>query len=198
MNIEQGSLHRFLDQTNRIIWEAGHYYLSKGPTVWTEAGWNLMKALAHEDDARLLFLDDVHPLSDVSSCERSLRTIAFDPEPLPTHVVAESQMQVYSEPILETLAALPKRKRARRVRSGWLCSGHQLMTGDGRPTCLLLDLGLTWYKRSLGYRTAVNIVPEFYEEQQRKLLRLVEKAMPDFDLRVILHDKNGAWRALNA
>ncbi|MEX0917760.1 MAG: hypothetical protein WDZ93_01235 [Candidatus Paceibacterota bacterium] len=197
MNIEQGNLYRSLDQTNGVIWEAGHYYLSKGPTAWTEAGWNVMNTLAQNGDARLLFLDDVHPLCDVSLHERSLCNIAFVPDPLPTYVVAESQMQDYSAPVLDALTALPKRKRARRVRSGWLCSGHQLITADGRPTCLMLDLGLTWYKRSLGYMSAVNIVPEFYEEQQRKLLRLAEKAMPDFDLRVVLHDKSGAWRALN-
>lgn len=197
MSIERGSPHRSLCQTNRVIWEAGHYYLSKGPTVWTKAGWDVMSTLAHSDDARLLFLDDVHPISDVSTFERPLQNVAFIPDPLPTHIVAESQMQNYSALILDALTALPRRKRARRVRSGWLCSGFQLVTDDGQPTCLLLDLGLTWYKRSLGYQGAINIIPEFYEEQQRKLLRLVGKAMPGFDLRVILHDKNGAWRALH-
>ncbi len=195
MNIKQES-PRSLNRTNGTIWEAGHYYLSKGPTAWTEAGWGVMSSLAHENDARLLFLDDVHPISDVSPFERSLHRVAFNPDPLPTHVVAESQMQCFSAHILDILISLPKQKRARKARGGWICSGFHLVTGDGRPTCLMLDLGLTWYKREQGYNRAVNIVPEFYEEEQRKLLRLAGKAIPDFDLRVILHDKNGEWREL--
>jgi len=56
----------------------------------------------------------------------------------------------------------------------------------GEPLCLLLDAGLTLYKQSLGFKHAVNILPSFYAKEQDALLRLVNKAMPNFQLEVLL------------
>lgn len=191
-----GSLSR--DLSKLIIWEAGHFYHAKGPTMWSQAGWSVMAALSHEKDKRMLFIDDVHPIENVHETERSLERIAFDPKPPPTHIAAESRMLPFAQEALEVLKSrsMPKRYRARQVSGTWRCSGYPLQAANGRPLCLFLDLGLTWYKRSLGFNRAVNIVPAFYADEQRRLVRLVEHAMPDFELRVIIHDVHGRWRYL--
>lgn len=179
------------------IWEAGHYYHAKGPTAWSQAGWNVMASLAHRRDARMLFVDDVHPETCVHHRERGFDRITFDPRPKPTHLAVESEMLEHGKIALEHLKKLPKRRRARKTGGRWHCSGFPLEGCSGQPLCLFFDLGLTWYKRQLGFRRAINVVPEFYAEEQRRLVRLVNKAMPDFQLAVILHDIGGAWRALD-
>lgn len=182
---------------SRVIWEAGHYYKAKGPTVWSQAGWNILAELAKDDEARMLFIDDVHVLTDVHESERSLENIPFDPCPEPTHVVTEASVLKHSHQALAHLRTLPRRKRARKSGSGvWKCSGFPLTTFQGEPLCLFYDLGLSWHKYHLGFDRAVNIVPEFYESEQRQLLRLVKKALPSFRLDVILHTAQGEWRHL--
>ena len=180
-----------------VVWEAGHYYLAKGPTQWTEAGWKLASCLAKPDDRRLLFIDDVHDIHDVHPDERALDVVAFHPDPEPTHIMTESRALEHAETALENLRRLSKRARARASGGMLRCSGFALRTKDGLPTCLFYDLGLTWWKRELGATAAVNVVPHFYEDEQRRLLRLVRKAMPDFTLEVILHDTEGRWRCLS-
>ena len=186
-----------LDPSTSTIWEAGHYYVSKGPTAWAQAGWQLMATLASKTDSRMLFVDDIHPIDMVNECERDLDRIDLDLDPLPTHVSVESEMLAHAHEALKALEALPKRHRARKIRGAWHCSGFPLQAESGRPLCLFFDLGLTWRKRQLGFRQAVNVVPEFYAEEQRRLLRLTTKAMPDFNLRVVVHDRHGSWRLLD-
>ncbi len=179
-----------------VLWEAGHYYEAKGPTAWSLAGWKVMAELAHKDDARMLFVDDVHSGMDVHERERDLERIEFDPRPEPTHLAVESAMLSHAHAALGVLDRLPKRQRP-RISSGALhCSGYPLISRNGRPLCLLYDLGLTWHKREMGFASVVNVVPEFYVSEQRGLIRLVEKAMPDLDLRVITHDIDGRWQYL--
>ncbi|MFA7309840.1 MAG: hypothetical protein WC050_02945 [Candidatus Paceibacterota bacterium] len=179
-----------------VIYEGGHYYLAKGPTPWSATGWNVMCGLARKRDARMLFIDDVHPVENVHEHERHLKCINFRPTPGPTHLAAESAMLSHAHEALKVLRSLPKRRRARKIQGRWHCSGFPLEGISGRPLCLFFDLGLTWYKRLLGFDRAVNVVPEFYADEQRRLVRLAKKAMPDFELRVILHDAQGSWRWL--
>lgn len=181
-----------------VIYEAGHYYQAKGPTAWSELGWKILSALADPADARVIFVDDVHTLGDVNTAEVDLPVIEFNPEPAPTHTLLESAMRLEALEMLEALKALPKKKRARKSNGSerWHCGEHQLTKHDGTPLCLLLDLGLSYHKHRLGFRRAVNIVPEFYEEEQRALLRLVEKALPELRQEVILYDFSGRWRRL--
>ncbi len=178
------------------IWEAGHYYKAKGPTEWSVAGWSILAQFSQPHEGRLLFIDDVHTLDDVHEHERGLSTIPFEPAPEPTHIITESAVRESAFEALNVLKQLPKRKRARISGGRWRCSGFPLTSVDGTPLCLFYDLGLTWYKRQLGFTRAINVVPQFYEEEQRRLLRLVRKAMPDFDLTVIVHCKQGSWRIL--
>lgn len=175
------------------ILEAGHYYRAKGPTEYSALGWKILEKLKTEDDKSLLFLDDVHPLSDVPKEEQDLPTIPFAPQP--DFTVMESEMDQRGIGFLDILRALSKTKRA-KLHNGsgiWHCSGQPLTDPQGRPLCLLLDGGLTLHKRSLGFNEAVNILPNFtaYAEEQRFLLRLIAKAMPEFKLTVILFDLSG-------
>ena len=105
-------------------------------------------------------------------------------------MVLESDMKPLAFEFLELLKTLPNSKKAKKRNGGkaWFCSGHALINDNGEPLCLLLDAGLTLYKQSLGFAEAVNILPYYYEEEQRALLRLVSKVMPDFRLEVILFD----------
>ena len=174
----------------RII-EAGHYYVAKGPTIWSLLGWSILEKIKKDGDKTLLFTDNVHTIADVSPLEVSLENVDFHPEP--DFVVEEAAMAPLGLLILERLKKLPGRKRAKKTNGNrkWYCSGFPITNGDGKPTCVLLDAGLTLFKKELGFSEGVNILPYFYAEQQKQLLRLIEKAMPDFQLRVILYDQSG-------
>lgn len=178
------------------ILEAGHYYSVKGPTMWAVVGWEIMLSMLAHGDKNMLFTDDVHGLNDVSPDEKPMSKVEFNPSA--DFVVLESAVVGKAWEFLELLKKLPKRRRA-RVNSGrWHCSGFSLITKSGTPNCVLLDAGLTLLKSELGFREGINILPKFYEEQQRKLLRLVSKTLPDFHLRVVLYDLKGKfWEIKN-
>ena len=197
MSIMQISSPPVIDSAEPVVLEAGHFYESKGPTELARRGWQILTDIARPPDARLLFVDDVHPLHDVSEDERSLPVISFAPAPEPTHVVTESSVLPDAYSALEKLSLLPRRKRARKSGSTKVmrCSGHALINGDGTPLCLFYDLGLTWRKYLLGYRRGINILPVSYAQEQKRLLKIVRKALPDFRLDVILYDLEGRyWR----
>ncbi len=173
------------------ILEAGHYYSVKGSTMWSVVGWEIMLRMRANGDKTMLFIDDIHCLSDVSADEIRLPKMEFDPNA--DLVVLESAIVAKAWEFLELLKKLPKKRRARSNSGRWFCSGFPLVTKSGMPNCVLLDVGLTLLKSELGFREGVNILPKFYEEQQRKLLRLVAKALPSFRLRIILYDLEGKF-----
>jgi hypothetical protein len=179
---------------SRII-EAGHYYQSKGPTEWSQVGWSVMQNVRAEEDKTMIFVDDFHTLKDVSQLETDLPVVDFHPHA--DYTVMESAMVEYARDALGILQNLPKRRRARTNRlSRWYCSGFAITDNRERPLCLLLDLGLSLYKwRMLGFCEGINIVPCFYEEEQRRLCRLMAKAVPSFSLEVLLYDLRGKhWK----
>jgi len=49
----------------------------------------------------------------------------------------------------------------------------------------------------MGFTSGINVLPYFYENQQRHLLNVLAKALPDFFLTVVLFnaDKKG-WRLI--
>lgn len=55
----------------RII-EASHYYVAKGPTVWSVVGWKILESMKRAGDATILFIDDIHELVDVNPAEADL------------------------------------------------------------------------------------------------------------------------------
>ena len=177
----------------RRIIEAGHYYAAKGPTQWSQIGWEILERIRTPRDASMLFVDDFHALEDVSECERHLDNVPFDPNP--DVLVREACLSAESAEVLWRLKELPRKRRARTNGNGkWYCSGFPITGEDGQPLCVLLDAGLTLRKQQLGFGEGVNIVPCFYEEEQRQLLRLVGKAIPDFSMVVILFDLDGrSW-----
>lgn len=171
------------------ILEAGHYYPAKGPTMWSVVGWEIMLSMRSDCDKSMLFIDDIHGFEDVSPEEAILPEVRFNPNP--NFTVLESTVVAKAWQILDALKALPRERRARFNSGIWYCSGFPLVTKSGAPNCVLLDAGLTLLKKELGFREGVNILPEFYKEQQRKLLRIVAKALPDFHLQVVLYDLGG-------
>jgi hypothetical protein len=174
----------------RII-EAGHYYSAKGPTLWSLVGWRIMSSICSDRDKSMLFIDDIHSLEDVSPEEAVLLQVEFNPKP--DFTVLESAVTAKAWEALDILKVLPSRRRARINAGRWYCSGFPLTTSSGTPNCVLLDAGLTIFKRELGFQEGVNILPKFYEEQQGKLLRLVAKTLPDFHLQVVLFDLGGKF-----
>lgn len=180
------------------ILEAGHYYIAKGPTVWSSLGWEIMLSMRTDGDKSMLYIDDIHNLSDVSPEEINLPNLDFQPEP--DHTVLESEVKGVALKVLDILKTLsmPSRRKSREKRAKlhngqWYCSGATLTTASGDPTCVLLDAGLTFLKQELGFQEAVNILPMFYEEEQKQLLRLVAKALPNFCLQVVLYDLEGKF-----
>jgi len=182
------------------IWEAGHYYEAKGPTIWASLGWDVMQGLMNpsRNAHSMLFIDDVHPIGEVSSHERDMPCVQFNPLPAPEHIVLESEVKDETADVLERLKLLPRRRRARWTwnPSRWSCSGFSLTNTKEEPLCLLYDLALTLRKYNLGYRRGINVLPEFYASQQRPLLQIANKLLPDFTLSTVLFNKNGSLRTL--
>lgn len=174
------------------ILEAGHYYESWGPTKWSVVGWEVMQRIKQDKDETMLFIDDVHGQESVPPQESTLEKedLDFDPD----HIVRESEVKFKAWEILDILHTFPKKKRPKKDRARrWRYSGNPITTSQGEPNCLLLDAGLTLLKREYGFKEGVNILPRFYEEQQKNLLHLVEKAIPDFHLQCVFYDLEGNY-----
>jgi hypothetical protein len=178
------------------IIDAGHYYQSKGPTIWSALGWNLVQRIASSNDKLLLFIDDVHPVTDLHPLEQSAAVVeTFKIEP--DYIVLESAVRNEALEILNRLKQLPKKKGIKNGSNGqWFCSGSSITDPAGNPLCSLLDAGLTLFKQRLGFISGINVLPFFYENQQRHLGHLVKKSIPDFSLTTILFDINGAYWSL--
>jgi len=176
----------------RII-DAGHYYLAKGPTIWSVIGWQIGKQIARTDDASLLFIDDVHSL-EMMHPEEKEAGLVYDYDPQYDLLIYETSVFPEAMLVLENLKCLSKKKKAKMRRNGqWYCSGFPLTKSNGDPLCGLLDAGLSLSKFNLGYQTGVNVLPYFYEPQQVQVLRLVKKAIPEFVLQVILFNEKGEF-----
>lgn len=174
------------------VLEAGHYYQAKGPTVWSRVGWDILSKVKQNGDQTILFIDDVHTLENMSEEERRSSNVSFNPEP--DYFVAERDILKESLIILEILKNLPKKHRCRFNSNGrWFCSGFPITGENGFPNCILLDAGLTLRKNNLGFSRGINILPYFYQDQQKKLLRIIKKSIPNFLLEVILFDISGGF-----
>ncbi|MFH0805145.1 MAG: hypothetical protein V1916_03040 [Patescibacteria group bacterium] len=175
---------------NRVI-DAGHYYASVGPTVWSSIGWRIAEELRLPGDQLLLLIDDVHPAAALSPLERAA---PLDPDycPHPDLTILESAVEPEACQILHLLQQLPKKKGAKQNGNGqWFCSGAALTSVAGEPLCNLLDAGLTLRKYQLGFTHGLNVLPYYYAEQQQKLLHIISKVLPNFTMEVLLFDQNG-------
>ena len=175
----------------RRVVESGHYYRVKGPTRWSKVGWEILEKVRCPEDRTMLFVDDVHELKDVSPREAILSNIAFSPNP--DYFVLESEVSMLALGVLERLQNLSKKSSRPRVYeeeniTSW--RGFPVVNGKG-PTCVLLDAGLMLKKHQLGFTQALNILPFYYEEQQRRLLQVVGKVIPEIKLEVLLYDLKG-------
>ncbi len=175
----------------RRVVESGHYYRVKGPTRWSQVGWEILEKVRCPEDRTMLFVDDVHELKDVSPREAMLSNVAFSPNP--DHFVLESEVSVLAMDVLGRLQSFPKKSSRPRTDeeegiTKW--RGFPIINGKG-PTCVLLDAGLMLEKHRLSFTRALNILPFYYEEQQRRLLQVVEKVIPEITLEVLLYDLKG-------
>ncbi len=177
----------------RHIIEAGHYYQAIGPTIWSAIGWQLGQQMVQPGDATMLFIDDVHTADQAHPMERAAQRMhVFMPKP--DYTVLESSVALEAKEALCMLYALPKKKRPVEGGDGTVfCSGAPLVSAEGAYLCTLLDVGLTLRKSRLGFNYGVNILPDFYQAQQQPVLRLVQKILPEFNLRVVLFAPCGTY-----
>lgn len=175
-----------------IALEAGHYYQAKGATRWSTVGWSILARHALDGDERILFVDDVHTIEQVNKMERELPVVPFTPTPPPTTIIYESEVRVEALEALEALKKLSKQSS----NGKWYCGNHTLTKANGDPLCLLLDVGLSLRKYRLGYQMGINIVPHYYEAEQRALVDVLAKVAPDFEQVVYLHDLEGDYRVM--
>ncbi|MCD4705271.1 hypothetical protein K8R66_04315 [bacterium] len=180
---------------SRIL-EAGHYYSNKGPTINSILGWKILEQIMEEGDKSMLFIDDLHLSKDLHPEEEKLEVVAnFDPEY--DYLVLESATREKAIEILRELTLLSSRKRAKKKKGGkWFVSGFPVTDEEEEPLCVLLDAGLTMMKKELGYSEGINILPSYYRGQQLKLMKIVRKAIPEFNLRVFLFDNQGEYQEL--
>lgn len=181
----------------RVI-EGGHYIEVKGLTRWSTRGWEIAQSLRQPGDRTILLVDNLHGTEAVNTLEQDLPNVAQDFTPDIT--VMESDLQVQA---LEVLALLEQAGHVKSNRYGkFFCASGastcQLIRSDGTPFVVLLDACFTLFKHHLGHDHAINVLPHFYEREQRHLLKIVEVLLPGFTLEVILFDLEGNHRPLSA
>ncbi len=179
----------------RRILEAGHYYKAKGPTAWSMIGWGVLEQLRQVDDVTMLFVDDFHELKDLDETEREADVVEFAPNP--DYIVYEASQISNAKKVFEMLMALSAKRRPKQREDGsWKLNGTiKLRYPSGKFTCVMLDAGLCLQKSAIASE-AINVVPYYYESEQRSLLAILKKAMPDFSLQVVLFELNGEFRML--
>jgi hypothetical protein len=186
-------------QPGRLI-EAGHYYAAHGPTIWAVRGWRHLEVMSQSDDRSMLFVDNLHGIEDVPEEEKGLDILTFSPRADYRALELSGEINDAAEEVFHLLQTPGEQKRVkirrRRSDQAWMLNGQigmVLKWPDGQPTCVLLDAGLSLYKRRLGFTRGVNILPAHYAGEQDKLLRLVELVIPDFQLDVMLFDMERIW-----
>lgn len=175
-----------LNEDAATLWEAGHYYTSKGPTEWSAIGWKIMQEIKkNRGDSSMLFIDDIHPIETLHPDEQTAPLIDFNPDP--TFIVLESAMKRLALDVLQELKGLSKRKKAKQSKKSgsWFLSTFPLTDPEGRPLCVLLDAALSVYKNQLGFEQTVNLLPSHYYGQQANLKKILSRILPEFNLQTL-------------
>jgi hypothetical protein len=108
----------------------------------------------------------------------------------PNYIVLESEMKEYTDEIIRILSNLPWKKRAKFKEWVWnFCSNIKLTDGEGEPTCVWFDVWLTLLKQRMWFSSGVNVLPSQYKEQQEKVRKIIEKIIPEFDLKMVSSDE---------
>lgn len=165
------------------IIEAGHYYQDIGPTIAAKIGWRIAEQMRDTHDKLMLFVDDVHTADQAPEIERAL-PLATDFKPAADYIIYESTLVAKALGILESLKTGSKKQRARRSsKTGiWRYKGTPLTHPDGTPNCTLLDVALCFHKAELGFERGLNILPAGYAGQQKNVLSVISRILPDFQL----------------
>ena len=174
----------------RII-EAGHYYLSYGPTRWSKMGVTILTHMQQPGDVTLLFVDDIHTADEIPPSEKNEPVIPYL-DYQPDFVLYESTFRQASYNIIDNLKRLPKRMRARQSKQSgrWFCGNVPLTTSSGYPTCTLYDVALTLWK-SKQAKTVINILPEHYQSQQLQVVSILKKLGVPISMEVWLFNSTG-------
>ncbi|MFA7191850.1 MAG: hypothetical protein WC089_00925 [Candidatus Paceibacterota bacterium] len=187
-----------MDKVIRII-EAGHYYSAYGPTIWSTTGVEILNKVRQPSDKTMLFVDDFHPLANVSHFEKSedVVELLFDPDIL----VFESKMVDKAKEILEKLLNLEQKKKRAHLNQKdgkYYISGFPITNSSGIPLCVLLDAALTVYKYELGYKNIINILPSYYGTEQEHLIKILGKLnLKDLNFSIILFEKDGSFHQVD-
>lgn len=182
----------------RII-EAGHYYAAYGPTIWSTVGVDILNKIRQPSDKTMLFVDDFHPIANVSHFEKSEEIVElfFDPDIL----VLESKMVEKAKEILGQLLILEQKKKRAHLNQKdgkYYISGFPITNSIGTPLCVLLDAALTVYKYELGYKNIVNILPSYYGTEQEHLIKILGKLnLKDLNFSIILFEKDGNFHQVD-
>lgn len=182
-----------------VLIEAGHYYTAKGPTQWSEIGARIAQERKLVSDKTMLFIDDMHDLSQVREQERLEPVVSID-HYLFDYTIYESEMIHPAKKLVEYLLQLPKSKRAKQNEDGrCFCSGFPITKTGGEPLCVLLDVALTKRKYEMGFQKIVNILPYYYEEEQQHTAQILRKVINDenFEFTTLFFEKNGAIREVS-
>ncbi len=187
------SLQHKAHQDARTVLEGGHYYQCKGPTTWSLIGWMLVQELQKPGQETMIFIDDVHGLKDLHPAEACLPGFKTLPKPEADITFLESDCVEPAFRTLEKLSSkdIPRKKRAKKKGEQWFCSGAAITDGKGFPLCVLLDLALSLQKQEMGFQRIINILPQFYEQQQTHLRKLMNKIVPELTHSAILYDLHG-------
>src|SRR5574343_667383 len=161
-----------MKQDLRII-EAGHYYAAYGPTIWSQIGVDIIGQIRCITDKTMLFIDDVHPVANVSHFEKEESIIDLDYRP--DYTVMESDMVKPATDLLEKLLSLPSKKRAHlNNKDGkYYISGFAITNKESKPLCVLLDAALTVHKYNMGFNHIINVLPDYYEHEQEHLVKIL-------------------------
>ena len=194
----------------KTIIEGWHFYTSEWFSKESALGWNITSKLCNDLQAdSMLFIDDVHPptnscielislqvdisqsISDISEFAMGIieqinskwsitdtSTYVISPH----HIALESEMWKYTQDVIEILTGLPKKKRYKfREGKGWFCSNTKMLDINNKPTCVWYEVWLSYFKdKILGYDSAINVLPEWYLNQQIATSRIYEKVNSDF------------------
>ncbi len=175
--------------------EAGHHFQSIGTTQWTKTGWDLMEKIRQPKDSILLYTDDIRTADQVPAQEAGSELVPFDMNPDLT--IMESEVAKVSNVDIWAMLMELAKVGAQGARDGhWRYEEIWLTNHEMKPTSVFSDFILQWHKyHDLHVREAVNILPYFYVREQRNLKRLLDAAMGNYKLEVILFDLHGlSWK----
>jgi hypothetical protein len=186
---------------DKILVEAGHYYQCKGVTTYSYTGREICYKIKKVGDKTMLFIDNVHNKFEMFDQERNIEDIPTDNKMTFAKafhrgfdfIIKESELLDDVDRIFDFIKRFGKVKHS---KTGKYFSGIKLFHANNYPTCVMLDVCLTFRKRGLGYSHLINILPEFYLPQQQQLKKIISRILPEIKFEVLLFSSEESYRYL--